>query len=294
MSNEPKSTPVVAILNHTLTPHIVPIETATLRADDQISRGDGAFETMHVRGGAAWERDRHLDRLAASAKVLSLPLLPRETLAALVDAAAGDWHRRHGDTEAGVKLVCSRGPEFASEAGPTAYALAFGVPDRQLRQRRAGVAVTALPLGYSTRARVEAPWLLGGAKTLSFAMNFAAMRHARERGFDDALFTSSDGYALEGATSTLMWAAGKTLVTTPPDAGILPGTTAATLFERAHEVGLETEEKLITPTELLETDGAWLLSSLRGVAAINSLDGASLRQRIPAARLNEVLGFAVS
>src|SRR5689334_1893056 len=115
-----------------------------LRADDQISRGDGAFETMHVRNGAAWEPERHLDRLAVSARVLSLPLLPRKTLRVLIDTAAGEWRQHHGDTEAGVKLVCSRGPEFATEAKPTAYAMAFTVPDRQLKQRQSGLAVTAL------------------------------------------------------------------------------------------------------------------------------------------------------
>ena len=55
---------VVAVLGR----GVVPAETLVLRADDLgVLRGDGIFETMHVRGGRVWLLDEHLARMAASA-----------------------------------------------------------------------------------------------------------------------------------------------------------------------------------------------------------------------------------
>ena len=46
---------------------VVPADTPILRADDLGAlRGDGIFETMHVRRGHAWLLDEHLARMARS------------------------------------------------------------------------------------------------------------------------------------------------------------------------------------------------------------------------------------
>ena len=48
---------VVAVLGR----GVVPADTPILRADDLGAlRGDGIFETMHVRGGRPWLLDEHL------------------------------------------------------------------------------------------------------------------------------------------------------------------------------------------------------------------------------------------
>ncbi|PWU61984.1 aminotransferase IV, partial [Micromonospora globispora] len=45
---------------------VVPPEEPVLRGDDLgVLRGDGLFETMHLRGGRPWLLDAHLARLRA-------------------------------------------------------------------------------------------------------------------------------------------------------------------------------------------------------------------------------------
>src|SRR5436305_562604 len=54
---------------------VVPADTPVLRGDDLGAlRGDGVFETLHVRQGEPWLLDEHLARMRRSAERLALPL----------------------------------------------------------------------------------------------------------------------------------------------------------------------------------------------------------------------------
>jgi 4-amino-4-deoxychorismate lyase len=269
---------------------VVPAETPILRADDLgVLRGDGVFETMHVRGGQPWLLDEHLDRMARSAARLDLALPPRDALVALVEQACAAWS---GDVEASVRLVCTRGPEAGGE--PTVFATVTGVPATSVGARRNGITVVTASLGYAVDSRSSAPWLLGGVKSVSYAVNMASQRWAARTGADDVLWVSSDGYALEGPTSTLVWLDGETLYTVPvEETGVLAGTTARWLLDHAGELGLRADERLVRPAELTDVDGAWFASSVRGLAEIRSLDGAPLRPSDETSRIRKLLGFSV-
>ncbi len=269
---------------------VVPLDTPLLRADDLgATRGDGVFETMHVRAGEAWLLDQHLSRMANSADRLDLDLPSAGALTDLVGCALDAWP---ADREGGVKLVCTRGPEEEG-AGPTVFALVFPVGLGALRQRRQGIRVASAPAGFSADARSAAPWLLGGVKSLSYAMNMAALRWAADQGLDDVLFLSSDGQLLEGPTSTVVWLDGDTLCTVPDETGILPGITAAYLFDHADELGLGTARRRATLDDLLAADGVWFCSSVRGIAQVTEVDGKPLLDGGLTPSLRDVLGFAV-
>jgi 4-amino-4-deoxychorismate lyase len=142
---------------------------------------------------------------------------------------------------------------------------------------RAGISVTTLDRGHAADMFTEVSWLLGGIKTLSYAINVAAGREAKRRGADDALFVSSDGFALEAPRAALLWRTDGRLATTPIEGtGILASITQAVVFERAAAEGVSVSYELITVQDLIRADGAWLLSSGRLVAPILRLDGVQL------------------
>lgn len=270
---------------------VVPLDTPLLRADDLgATRGDGVFETMHVRHGQAWLLDEHLQRMAASASRLELVLPSVTELVDLVEAAVGAWP---ADREGTAKLVCTRGPE-ENDGPPSVFALVAPLPAKSVAQRRDGISVVSAPLGVAADARASAPWLLGGVKSLSYASNMAALRWAAAQGYDDVLYVSSDGQALEGPTSSVVWLREDTLVTVPDDTGILPGLTAAYLLDHAGEVGLRAERSRATVEDLLAADGAWLCSSGRGIARVTALDGKPLADSGLTDGLRSLLGFPAS
>ena len=173
--------------------------TPVVRIDDAgLTRGDGCFEGCRLRLGpdgvpVVDKLDAHLARMTRSAAALGIPF-DEPAWRSLVAQAVSAWT---GPGEAAVKLLLTRG----APDGPPAGFVAIGpVPADYARLRRDGLSVVTLPRGYGSAAFAEAPWLLGGVKSLSYAINMAAQREATRRGADDALFVSADGLVLESPT----------------------------------------------------------------------------------------------
>ncbi|WGW12064.1 aminodeoxychorismate lyase [Saxibacter everestensis] len=243
-----------------------------LRVDDLAAvRGDGIFETLLHRNGVSRALEAHLSRFANSARMLDLPApdpqLWRSAIGAVID--------NHGDAdEIAVRFTLSRGPDGANS--PTGWALASTPSAAVLAERSNGIDVLALDRGFASGTAERAPWLLLGAKTLSYAVNMAALRYARQHDKHDVVFTTSDGVVLEGPTSTVVIARGRELLTPEPSSGILFGTMQRELFRAASDAGWTCGYKDLSVQDIVTADGAWLCSSVRLLAAINSLDGRAL------------------
>lgn len=235
--------------------------------DVAATRGDGIFETFSVVEGRPQALDAHLERFARSARMLDLPTPHREVWRTAV-VTIGERLADHA--EGWIKIVLSRG----IEGQPLTTGWAYGTvsPDYR-RARTEGLSVVVLDRGYRSDVAQSSPWLLAGAKTLSYAINRAALREAQRRGADDVIFVSTDGLLLEGPTSTVVVRRGNRLSTPPVEFGILPGTTQADLFEAAGEWGLTPVVEPLTVAELNDADAAWLVSSSRHAAPIRALDG---------------------
>ena len=247
----------------------VPADQPVVTAFDQgLGRGDGVFESVAVVGSRTPHLDPHLARMARSAALLDLVDPGQAVWRALVDAVLADWP---ADVEGVCRLFLTRG--LGEGLPPTALALLSPVPAEVVRQRTEGISVVSLSLGIPADFRAGAPWLLGGAKTLSYAVNMAALRHAHAQGADDVVLTSLEGHLLEGPTSTVVWAADGTLHTPPVETGILPGTTAARLFECAADDGWPTAVTPGTVADLHAAAAVWLLSGVRLAAVVHTIDG---------------------
>ena len=161
------------------------------------------------------------------------------------------------------------------------------------RGRREGVKVMSAERGFRLDLSERSPWALIGAKTLSYAANMAALRYAHEHDFDDVIFISDDGAVLEGPTSTVIAVSDRRMVTPKTDAGILAGTTQASMFGIARERGWECEERRLTLDDLKAADGVWLVSSVRVAARVLSLDGFEFDQPDTADEVEEIAVEAV-
>jgi 4-amino-4-deoxychorismate lyase len=233
------------------------------------TRGDGIFEALGVTSGHPHSLDAHLRRFASSAAKLDLPAPDADAWRAAIGAVIAEL----GDTtEALIKVVMTRGVEGDPEARPTGWVYGWPGADHTAA-RTDGIAVVTLDRGYRHDVELTSPWLLAGAKTLSYAVNRAVLREAARRGADDVIFVSSDGFVLEGPTSSVLFRRGNTLLTPGTGLGILDGTTQGDLFAWATKRRIQTGFELLTPGELAQADAIWLVSSGRQAAPVRAIDG---------------------
>lgn len=296
---------------------LVAVDEPVVTADDLgLTRGDGCFEGLRLVASGADEGGgdgpgaeipnlgAHLARMQRSARSLDLPDDPAPW-AQLLDLAAREWATHHAGShdearrEAAVKLSMTRGlPQPAGEpAAPTVVVTVSAMDVASLAARRDGVRVASMSRGYGPEAFAGAPWLLGGVKTLSYAVHTAAQREAVRRGADDALFTAADGSLLEGPTSAVLWVPGgggvpRLRTVAPGSNGILGSTSQQLLFDRAQRAGWDATATTGTLADLRSARAVLLTSAVRGPVAVRELDGQPLPvDTALVSELQELAGF---
>lgn len=184
--------------------------------DATVYRGIGCFEAMRSYHGVVFRLDRHLDRLERSAAALAIGLPERR----LLELWSRDRAHQGGDCV--VRIIATGGDildgtrsrvfVFAHATGPVPTELA--IEPRVASWHAAGT-----------------PGELVGAKTLSYAVNMASTRAARDNGFDDALLLSNDGIVLEGPTFSIGWFDDEGFHTPTLDLGILESVTRGAVID---------------------------------------------------------------
>lgn len=280
-----------------------------LRLDDAgVTRGDGVFETLLYRRGRIRSVIEHLARMERSAAALALEIPPaavwERAIALGLDAFLGQ--DADGEPEASIHCVATRG---APGTGPACFVTLSPVPARDPDPKP--IKVLTLDRGYDSGAAQRAPWLLLGAKTLSYAVNVAALTYAKKHGADDAIFVTSDGLVLDGLTASVVAAyrtdnsnaghtiggsgnsndGGSVVLRTPSvEAGGLAGTTVAAVSEAARALDWEVEAVPMRPADLLTADALWLASSVKMLRPVSHVDGVEVRVD---AQLHRILSHAL-
>jgi 4-amino-4-deoxychorismate lyase len=247
---------------------VVDPDEPVLNADDEaLLRGRAAFETTRVYAGTPFKLDEHLARLAGSAARIGLPPVDVEECGKLARSAL----EAAGEPEAVLRLYWTAGREGSGR--PTALALVSSVPPQLEELRARGIKLIALPLGLQADLRAYAPWLLGGVKSTSYAVNMAAEAEAKHRGADDAVFLASGDIVLEGPVTNVWWRLERVLYTPALELGILAGVTRATLISEAARVGYEVREGVFPLEHMAGAEEAFTSSSVREVMPAIELDG---------------------
>ncbi|MGO1384252.1 MAG: aminotransferase class IV [Arachnia sp.] len=254
-------------------------EDGFISADDLgLNRGDGCFDATLVRVDGTHVSadfvDEHLDRLANSARLLGMAPVDQGAWHELTTIALAAWAERAGN-EAVCKFVCTRGQESVAGAA-LGLITVTELSAARIAAREAATAVS-LNAGRAASALQNAPWLLGGAKSLSYGTNLAFIREAHRQGVTDAVMVATDGVVLEGPQSGIIVARDGVLTSTPVSStGILDSITVRHVFDGWRGMGRQTEHRLYGVEELVTADAAWFASSIRGLTPILELDGRKL------------------
>ena len=242
--------------------HLVSAADAVISVFDHgLTVGDGLFETMRVTGGRPFALRRHLERLARTAEALELSIPDRSSF----EQAIAQVIEAGGMGEARLRVTVTGG------VAPLGSGRGEGPPN-------VVVAIAALPPERPSAAVVVVPWprnergATAGLKTTSYAENVIALAHAARHGGDEAIFANTVGNLCEGSGSNLVVGVAGRLVTPPLSAGCLAGVTRDLLLLAVPDIA----EEDLPVSALRDADEAFLLSSVRDVQPIDSVDGAAL------------------
>ncbi|MGD8486161.1 MAG: aminotransferase class IV [Chloroflexota bacterium] len=245
---------------------VIDPDVPVIHADDAgLSRGLAAFETLRVYAGRPFAMGEHLERLRYSAERLRLD--PPDT--AGLEALTAEVIAASGARDCALRLTVTGG---RAGAGPVSMVVVLPIAEDLEQKRASGIAAVSLQLGTDPRLRKDAPWLLDGVKSTSYAVNMAAFDEARRRGAEDAVFVAADGSVLEGPVTNVWWRRAGTLYTPSLDLGILAGVTRAHVMEIARDLGFEVREGWFPLAHLASAEEAFSSSSVRELMPIVRLD----------------------
>lgn len=236
-------------------------------------RGDGVFEATTIIDDVPLAWHLHVRRLLQSAAALDLPTPNARALDLFLRAAI-----RHMSpiARAHIKLVITRGADATLSAVdvPTAPTV-FAIIDPGFAPKRAEIEVATLERELLRDSAQRAPWLLLGAKTLSYATNMAARREYERRGAHNGVYVTRDGFVLEGPQSSVVLREGDRVVTPHPRIGILHGTTQVELFAWAALNGLEIAYEDVAAERMLSAGQVWMMGA-SFVQSVTAIDGRAI------------------
>jgi len=106
-----------------------------------------------------------------------------------------------------------------------------------------------------------------------YVTNAMAKSEAIEKGFDEAIMLTPDGYVAEGSGENLFILKNGKLITPPSSDGILVGITRDTIMKLAQEeLGIETVERHINRIELYAADECFLTGTAAHITPVAEID----------------------
>jgi len=248
-----------------------------LAEDRGLLLGDGLFETVLVRGGAAPLLDRHLARLTASATTLRMPLPP--LLAETVATALRELFESEAQPARAVLRVTvtrGRGRGLTPPVSPAGLVITLG-------SLPAAADVTPLAARTVAWPRIDPRDPLAGHKVISSMARVEARIAANAAGAEVALVTTVDGDVCEADAANVFAVVDGALVTPSLDRGVLPGITRARCLEALARDGRPAAERAVTSLEIARASEAFVTSSLNGVRPLREVDGRPLAAPGPVA-----------
>ncbi len=243
--------------------------TASLPLPDRgLDFGDGLFETFLLAHDCIFYRERHFQRMRSGLLRLGFPdctiIAEHQLNTALKEAL--ELGINHG----ALRMTVTRG------AGPRGYTPPIDCEPRLI------IALTptakawdafpdAVSLGIAS-IRLAAQSQLAGIKHLNRLEQVMAARECARDDVDDLLMLDQDGGAISVISGNL-FAAVKDVIITPriETCGVLGTRRQALIDSWAPALGLQVEQRSVSPAELEEADEIFVTNSIIGLRPISRL-----------------------
>lgn len=231
--------------------------------------GDGVFEGIRVYNGKVFQAQAHIDRLFVSAdKIrLEIPYSRAEVLESIYQTL-----RANDLVDTYVRLVVTRGagtlglnPRKCPQ--PTVYIITDQIELYPQEMYDHGLAVIVARTVRTSRRMLDP-----SIKNLNYLNNIMAKIEAVEAGVEEAVMLNEDGNVAECTGDNIFIVTDSTILTPPPEAGILIGVTRGVAIRLAGRLGIPVAERHLRVDELYAADECFLTGTAAEIIAVTKID----------------------
>jgi branched-chain amino acid aminotransferase len=245
---------------------LVNIDKACISVTDSgFLYGAGLFETMRSHNGVVFALTDHLDRLFASADVLSINNpYDREYITEAINKVL----RANKLTDARLRLTLTNGPMAESEEQRKSTLLItatkfLSYPPEYYKK---GVMVVLCPFKQNPIDPAS------GRKTTSYFSRMIALNLAHQKRAAEAIWFTLDNRLAEGCISNVFLVKDSVLYTPPINTPVLPGVARKTVCLLARQNSIKLTEKDLTIDDLLGADEIFLTNVIMQVMPITKVE----------------------
>jgi len=229
-------------------------------------------------GNKLLDVDRHLSRLRRSAAEIEMEIpWSDEELSFELSAIA----EQIKSAKRYVRLVVTRGNGIGlhppQNAVPNKVIYAYEAAQEPREVYKNGIALKRRLLSGTRRGPI--------AKTGNYLRSVLALKQAQKEGFQDVLWTNSEGELTEASTANIFLLCRQgdlvEIATPSSNSGLLLGITRETLINIFNMSQIPVTQRIIYTDEIPRFDEAFLCSTVRGIIPVNRIDAHTLHTTRP-------------
>ena len=243
---------------------IVPLEELEpAYLDRGLFFGDGVYEVIRSYNGKIFALEEHLQRFAESLAAIQITGIDinqvRSRILKAFDAA--------GIPNAKIYFHITRGSAQRSHIWDDSLEPNFFLTVTELQDD-----IQATNEGITVSTHPDWRWKRCDIKSLNLLPNILARRDASQKGCEEAILVDEARFITEGAASAFFAIIGKKLQTAPLTANILPSITRKYVIQAAIKIGLEINEKSLTPQQASSSDELFIAVTTQDIIPVVKFD----------------------
>lgn len=247
--------------------------------DHGLLYGDGVFEGIRAYNGRVFRLDGHLNRLARSAKMISLKL---PTSLSHMEKIIYEGLRKNKLKDSYIRLLVTRGPgDLGLDPRACPKASLIVIVDRLALFPRECYENGLKAIVAKTRRNFSQA-LDPTIKSMNYLNNILAKIEAVRKGVPEALMLNKDGYICECTGDNVFYVKGNLIVTPPVAAGVLEGVTRNVVNEIiSKKTSYKLKEKLFGPGDLFRADEVFFTGTAAEIIPVTRIDGRKIGKGKP-------------
>lgn len=234
--------------------------------------GDGVYEVLRSYNGKIFALEDHMLRFANSLKAVQITAISAEEVQERVLKA----FKVADLANARIYFHVTRGSgprkhEWDDSFKPNFFLTIDKLSDATELKNK-GIAVSTYP---------DLRWKRCDIKSLNLLANVMAKQDASQKGCQEAILVDDDGFITEGAGSAFFAIFDGNIHVTPLGHEILPSVTRKYVLKAADNIGMETIQKKITPSQAAQADELFTAVTTKDIVPVVKFDNQPIKQGSP-------------